>query len=234
MPENCIYLLHPQETFLPGIAGWIGEFQEFAASEQDWFNWDLVTIPYDEANSFTARDVYSRVAERLGPVVMLENVQTSARERLRKLLRYRSVVVVTRAGRVTDILDALLSARERFIAGEPFLPRKFVVAILILRKLINGDYWGGGAKNKAYAYADELAKGRGVDEQFADVAKQVANDLFLHDLLLKKPSKGRKKYALNPTRRADIHSAAEECEFPERLQHLLKRDTSEVSAKHLQ
>lgn len=233
MPENSIYLLHPQETFLPGIGGWIDDFREFAASEGDWSNWTLETISYDEKNNFNARGVFSRVVGRIGPVVVVEKVQTPAKEHLRELLRHRSVVVVTHASDTTQILDSLNCARSRYLTGEPFLPRKFVVAVLILRKLERGNYWGGGAKNKAYAYADELAKGRGVDEQFADIAREVANDLFLHDLLVSKPSKGRTKYALNPSQRESVHAAVNDCSFGEKLRRVLVKDQNEVSARLL-
>lgn len=233
MPDNCIYLLHPQERFLPGIGAWISEYSDFAATEVAWSGWTLQTISYDDANNFSARGVLSRVADRLGPVVLVEKAQTPAKERLRELLRHRSVVVVTYASDATDILAALDCARERFLSGEPFLPRKFVVAVLILRKLERGDYWGGGAKNKAFAYADELAKGRGVDDQFADVSREVANDLYLHDLLVKKPSKSRTKYALNPSRREDVYAAINDCRFSEKLTRILMKDQNEVAARHL-
>lgn len=229
-----LYLLHPLDLFLPGISESITEIAKLFAADESWSGWTLTPIHYDEQNNFSARDVNARVVSDLGPVVILEPVQTPAKERLRTLLRSRSVVVVSQSIDPTDIWQDLELAKQRFDTGEPFLPRKFVVAILILRKLIKGDYWGGGAKNKAYAYADELAKGRGVDDQYADVASEVANVLRLNDLLKSKPGNNRTKYALNSDRRAEILAAAEHCDFQdERLRNVLMRDTREVSAREL-
>lgn len=231
---QSIYVLHPRERFLPSIGEWLAEVAQLLESDPSWAEWKLVTISYDDANTFAVRDLCSRVGQQLGPVVLIEPVQTQSRELTRDRLRNRTIVVVVPASNSTDVWGALAVAKERFESGEPLLPRKFVVAILLLRKLIRGNYWGGGAKNKAFAYLDDLAKGRGVDEKFADVIPEVANDLCLKGLLVKKPSQSRKKYGLNPTSRAEIFNATESLSFSdESLHRILMGDRREVSARLL-
>jgi len=229
------YVLHPQERFLPGINAWTHDLRSLLAADSEWANCRLIAIPHDDTNGFSANDLFSRIAGALGPVIIVEQVQTAPRENLRRLLRSRTIVSVADCIQgPEDLWQELETARKRFQSGEPFLPRKFVVAVLILRKLIHGDYWGGGAKYKAYAYVDNLAKGRGVDDQFSDVTSEVANDLINKGMLLKKPSNRRKKCALNPERRGEIIEAATSHTFrDEPLERLLLRDKQEVSARLL-
>ena len=138
----------------------------------------------------------------------------------------------------TDLFAEATAARQLHLAGEPVLPRKFAVAILLLRKLRRGKYWGGN-HNKNYLWVDDLAKGRGVDEQFSDVVAEVANLMYLHGFLIAKyggaggHSKGQ-KYALNPDLRADIESACHEGNFAEiPLRRILLKDAAVVSARIL-
>jgi hypothetical protein len=196
----------------------------------------IETVAYDDKNNFSARDLHIRVVSNLGPVVIAGAVQTPAREHLRERLQNRSVVVVADdVSSPADLWAALEDARRLFDSGEPHLPRKFVAAILLLRKLIRGDYWGGGAKNKAFAWLDNLAKGRGVDDQFADIIEEVVNDLFSHGLLVKKVSYGGKKYGLNQEAREAIFHAADSLTFTdEALRRLLMKDKRLVSARMLE
>ena len=55
---------------------------------------------------------------------------------------------------------------------------------------------------------NDLAKGRGVDERYAEIAHVVANDLLQQQLLIFKTSQGKKKYALNPARTPEVHAVA--------------------------
>lgn len=106
----------------------------------------------------------------------------------------------------------------------------FVAAVLIVRKLEAGHYWGGNAKG--YMYADVLAKGRGVPDQFADIVAHVAHVLLLKGVLIRKPSQGRAKYALNPKRKSEVYAIVEAAAFHnEALRRLLNKDPKEVSAR---
>ena len=104
----------------------------------------------------------------------------------------------------------LLELRNLFASGEPFLPRRLVVAMLIVRKLHRHTYWGG-SHEKNFIWVDEIAKGRGVDSAFKDVAQDVANFLQLKGLLVPKYGRGKRKkgqkYALNSDRMNDIQDS---------------------------
>jgi hypothetical protein len=159
----------------------------------------------------------------------MENVQRKALEDLRHRLRTRAVVMVKSVADSTDLWEALDEAKRRFDSGEPFLPRKFVVAVLIIRKLRKGNYWAG--KQKGYLWREDLAKGRGLDERYADIADVVANDLLQHEILIPKTSQGTKKYALNPARKPEVHAIANDGIFwNKKLEKILMKDTDEVSA----
>jgi hypothetical protein len=135
-------------------------------------------------------------------------------------------------GDSTDLWKAVEEARARHEAGEPLLARKFVLAVLLVRKLRNGHYWRGNAKG--YLWYSDLAKGRGVDERFADIVQEVANDLFIHEILVKKISQGKSKYALNPDRKEEVHAIADTGTFHnKRLKHVLERDQRKESASYL-
>jgi hypothetical protein len=184
---------------------------------------------YDEQNSFAVQPLFVRVLNRSGPVVLLERVQRKALENLRGRLRTRAVVMVEAVADSADLWQVLEVARRRFESGEPFLPRKYVVAVLIVRKLRKGNYWAG--KEKGYLWQEDLARGRGVDERYSDIAHVVANDLLQHGILIFKTSQGTKKYALNPARKPEIHAIANDGTFGNaKLEKILMRDTDLESA----
>lgn len=232
MRNNRVYLLHPVEKYLPGVAEWIAAAEAFIREDPLWDDWDLHFTPYDDQNSFPVQPLHARVLNNLGPVVLLEKVQGKALNDLRERLRSRAVIVVATVTDDGGIYDQLVVARERFERKEPFLPRKFVVAVLIVRKLRKGNYWAG--KEKGYLWHDDLAKGRGVDERYADIAHIVANDLLQHEILIYKTSQGAKKYALNPSKKPEIHAIADDRIFRnKKLEQILLKDREEVSAHEL-
>ena len=233
MQRRRIYLLHPQDKFLPVVTEWVEEARETLQDDEQWRGWELLAKTYSDQNSFKVRDIILMVRQTVGPLVLIKPVQTKPRELLREALRSRTVILVEPAGDSTDIYRILDEARQRFESGEPFLPRKFVVAVLIVRKLEAGHYWGGNAKS--YMYETDLAKGRGVPEQFADIASKVANDLLLKDVLIRKSSNRKTKYALNPERRPEVYAIVENASFHNQaLDRLLAKDKNEVSARILE
>lgn len=229
MGLHRIYLLHPTEKYLPGAAAWAAEVKALLGREQEWSEWDLIVTPYDGQNSFAVQPLFVRVLNKPGPVVLLEGVQRKAMENLRERLRTRSIILVQSVSDSGELWAVLDEARRRFESGEPFLPRKFVVAVMIVRKLRKGNYWAG--KEKGYLWQDDLAKGRGVDERYADIAHVVANDLLQHEILIFKTSQGKKKYALNPVKKPEVHAFANDgtC-WNQRLEEILMKDTEELSA----
>jgi hypothetical protein len=224
-----IYLFHPREKYLPGVAGWVSDVEMILRADNSWDNWDLIIDLYDDQNTFAVQPLFVKVLNKPGPVILLEKVQRKAFEELRKRLRTRAVILVPMVTEAEGLWEVLAEARTRFESGEPFLPRKFIIAVLIVRKLRKGNYWAG--KEKGYLWYDDLAKGRGVDERYADIAQVVANDLLQQDILIFKTSQGAKKYALNPKRKPEIHAIANDGTFwNQRLEAILMKDKVEISA----
>jgi hypothetical protein len=237
MADFQVYLRYPQERILPGVADWILQARSMLVTEMAWTGWDIESEAYNANGAFSVQSLADKVKNIPGPVFLIEPVQKTAKELLRERLRVKAPVLIERVGNADELWHHFNQARERYLAFCPVLPRRFVAAVLIVRKLIRGHYWGG--KEKGYLYADDLAKGRGVDEGFADIAADVANDLLIKNILIRKPSKGRAKYALNPNRKDIIHligACTTTQEFPEpdeimkRLKHSLVNDNAEVAA----
>lgn len=141
------------------------------------------------------------------------------------------MVLVELANCSADVLNQLQHARSQHLAGEPMLPRKLVIALLLIAKLERHQMWGG--KNKGYMWFSDLAKGRGVAEEFADQLPAVINDLFSRGLLIQKPSGGKKKHALCPQMRREIHEILRTRKFSDDVHRILSRDTRLASARHL-
>lgn len=233
MRPNRVYLLHPRDEYLAAATGWIAEVERLLRAEPSWDDWDLQCIPYNERNGFDVQPLFVRVLHQPGPVLLLERVQGKAIGDLQEKLRTNAIVLLKSPTDPTELWDGVAEARRRHEAGEPLLPRKLVVAILIVRKLRNRNYWGGNAKG--YLWHFDLANGRGVDDRFKDVAEEVANTLFLHDVLIKKTSQGQLKYALNPKRKPEVYAIAGSGVFENKhLERLLSADHRQESAEYLQ
>ena len=151
--------------------------------------------------------------------------------RLRAKLRTFAIVVHADVTCSTSLLGAVSDTVRRHIQGEPLLPRKFVLAVLLVRKLHRGLYWAGNAKG--YLWGSDLAKGRGVDEQYRDIVQEVTNLLLMNGILTFKTSKGSKKYALNPDNKREVYKILEEEQFPQNVERSLFRDDQFVSVGEL-
>ena len=127
-------------------------------------------------HGFRVTDILSRVGSDLGPVLIFGSAQTAPRQEVKQHLAGKTVVRVTNPSDSTEMWSDLLELRNLFASGEPFLPRRLVVAILIVRKLYRHNYWGG-SHQKNFIRGDEIANGRGVDSAFKDIAQDVANFL---------------------------------------------------------
>jgi hypothetical protein len=232
MRIDQVYLLHPRPKYLPLIGDWIGEVEQILRADAAWYNWGIHPTQYDDRNSFDVQLLFVRVLNRRGPVLLLQPVQLKALGDLQQKLRTHAIVLVKSPADSLELWEAIEEARSRHENGEPLLPRKMVVAILIVRKLRNRHYWGGNAKG--YLWHFELARGRGVDERFQDVVED-ANTLLLNEILIKKTSKGQIKYALNQRRDAEVHAIADSGTFQNKhLEKVLLRDTRQESAEYLQ
>ncbi len=186
----------------------------------------------DRRNDFRVDELIRLVERQRGPVLVFDCANSRTMAICRQKLLRRSTVVSRFPQDETDLWATLCHAREQHLRGEPQLPRKLVAAVLIVRKLMAGDYWGG-ENHKNFLYSDELAKGRGVDETFRDIAPEVASILSQYSLLQTKYGggrSGRQKYALNPEYRGILHSIANNATFPEPLERLFFKDRVLVSA----
>jgi len=202
-----LYVVCQAEVRAPALIPWLREAWRVVEVDPDWADWDLAVKEADEQNSFNARDIASQVLSSRGPVLVLGQLKRSAVALLQERIGLR--VVVTHEptiGDSTDVYSAVQRALEQHLRGDPQVPRRLAVALMLVRKLLKGDYWGGGAKAKAFLSVEELAKGRGLDEQFADAAPEVANMLEMKGLLVKKTGDGHVKYGLNPKQRDDIYA----------------------------
>lgn len=231
MSRKRIYLCHPNSRQNPMVESWVHEIREMISADAGWSGWSLHTWEYDLRCSVSINDVAATIKGAIGPCVLLRNVQQRVIVELREKLAGRTEVWVKSFRDVTDILHILQEARDQHLRGEPMLPRKLVVALLLVAKLERHNMWGG--RNKGYMWASDLPKGRGLSEEFADQLPAVINDLYSDSLLIQKPSGGRKKYALNPERRREIHDILRTRKFSERLHPILSRNPRLTSARHL-
>ena len=231
MVSRPIYICYPNERQNPLARTWVHEVKEILEQDPQWTGWALTEWEYDNSCSIPINDVASVISAAPGPCVLLRNVQQKVVSGLRNKLLGRAVVLIGDANDSTDVFASLSEARKLHLVGEPMLPRKHVVALLLIAKLEKHQMWGGN--NKGYMWTPDLAKGRGVDERFADQIPEVVNDLLSYNLLAFKTSKGRRKYALEPAQRTEIHRLLRELTFQNKLQAILDRDSRVESAREL-
>lgn len=231
MSRKPIYLCHPNSRHNPMMESWVREIREVISEDPAWSGWSLHSCEYDLRCSVSINDVAATIKGAIGPCVLLRDVQQRVVVELRERLAGRAEVRVESFQDATDILSILQAARDQHLRGEPRLPRKLVVALLLVAKLERHNMWGG--RNKGYMWASDLPKGRGLSEKFADQLPEVIGDLYSESLLIQKPSGGRRKYALNPDRRREIHSILQARKFSGRLHRIFSRSPRLTSARHL-
>jgi hypothetical protein len=106
-----------------------------------------------------------------------------------------------------------------------------IVALLVMAKLEANHMWAGNAKG--YMWAADIPKGRGVDEMYKDRTPHVLNLLYQHHLLVKKPSQGKAKYALNVQCRTEIYEVLRDRKLPREVERLLQRHPTLESVRSL-
>lgn len=231
MSRNRIYLGHPNERLHPAMPGWVATVRDLIDNNHAWNGWDLRTWEYDMHSALSVSDLTAAIRSVVGPCVLLRNVQQKVANGLRDRLHDHTVVLLGDAASSGDIQRLLQEARNLHMVGEPMLPRKQIIALLLIAKLRDQNMWGG--RNKGYMWKSVLAKGRGLDEEFADQLPAVINDLFNKKLIIRKTSNGKHKYALNPDERKAIHDVIRTKTFPPDLHKVLTRDRRLDSARHL-
>lgn len=229
--DEHLYIIVPAAPYLPVIGDWKDEITATLQADPQWRGWSAHWIAMDGSNGFVVNDIKARVFQHLGPVLVFDCARQGPLGLLQSALHSRTVVeILTAPPTSTDLWEAIVEIRKKHDSGEPFLPRKLIAAVLLVRKLYRGGYWGG-TRNKNYLRGDDLANGRGVSEDFKDIILGVENDLYLHGIVIRKG--GALKCALNPKARHRIEEIRVNASFDETLARILMRDRKLVSAKLL-
>ncbi len=193
LPMPRLYVYHPLSHYSRiDYEPWLTELSDAFTNDPDWADWDLKTFAY-QGSSFRINDLRSRVGVAPGAVLFLEPVDSQAVGEFRRL---RPLIPVVRAnvGSSAELQMISQTLREQQRCGEPRLPRRLVVAILIIRKLLNRNFWSG---NHSYLKGDDLRKG-GYPVALLAAVEDVANLLLIQKILQIKTKKGKgTKWALN-------------------------------------
>ncbi len=215
---------------MPGVGARVAEVRALIETSELWKGkWSIRVDSYNDQNGFDPQPLAENVRRRPSPVVLLEPVQRHPCARLEKNLEDHSIVLVERADNSIDLLQVLENVRMRHESGEPLIPRRFALAILLLRKLEKRKYWGG--RDKGYMYYDDLVKGRGVDVSFKDELPAVVGILVARNILEKKPSRHRQKFALKQTSKKEVYDIIERRDLT--LLAPLRRDKNRISCRCL-
>ncbi len=196
MPVPHLHILHPPETRLPGVASWLAELEELLRDEPTWDDCVFHRIVYDEQASFDVPTAVDLVRRSPGPVILLQKVQTSVRERFEAMLGREAMVYVINGGCAEDVWSACEAARKEYEGGEPSIPIREAIAFLILRKLERQGKWGG-TNNKNFLWSRNLPKG-GFPKDIVEpcMILDAAEALVRAGVLQVKTSQGQRKYAL--------------------------------------
>lgn len=226
---NPIYLYYPREIVYPGITGWVEA--AIASFTEDTPGWSVRQGTYDGQNNFAATALFVRAKNKAGPIILLHPVQAKPLRILREKLGNNVVILDRTVAGPEDIWAAISDAVALTEQGEPMLPRRLVIAVLIVRKLLRQDKWGG---THNYLWARDLPKG-GFPAIMTDSVLSVANDLRHHGVLTAKSKNGSNKYALNSDAPEGVHAAAEaNFSFNNDLDGILRRDRDLVPATLLE
>ena len=91
---------------------------------------------------FRVTDVLSRVGSELGAVLIFGSAQAAPRQEVRQRLAGKTVVKLTEPADSTELWSDVREIKELFASGEPFLPRRLIATMLIVRKLYRHKSWG--------------------------------------------------------------------------------------------
>jgi hypothetical protein len=193
-----LYVICPLELYFPGVESWIVEAWATLPEEHQAAVWVYEISRADGSNAFNPLVVYSKIAQSIGPVLIVGAIKQGPITVLTTKLVTKCVISHVKTPTNADSLrDAIVQILGRHQKGEPYVPIRLAATLQILWKLQKEKFWGGDAKNKAYIWARDLPKGRGVTERIAPYVPMVANELVLKGLLKTKPSQGGLKYALD-------------------------------------
>jgi hypothetical protein len=141
--------------------------------------------------------VSDRVKRDPGPVILIQKVQHSTRNRLEQIVGQVSQVISSDVWDTDSLWSVLEAARVGYEEGHPLISVRELLAYRIVRKLAAQDKWGGEAKNKAFLWEEDLPNG-GFPAEFTNRREilDVAHMLVSVEILTTKKSQGEVKYAL--------------------------------------
>ncbi|MGY6000044.1 hypothetical protein [Stenotrophomonas maltophilia] len=200
-----------------------------AAPTWDAASWDLRVRYYKADGSVDAVDFASAAIQSLGPVLLLQPIQSNAHDAIHLRLSGKVPVLRRMVSDLNELSQAISEAIEAFNSGEPTISLDLAVALMLMHKLDNNHKWAGNAKS--YMWGDDLGKGRGFEEEYVPRLPQVLRVLQNAEILVYKLSKSKRKYALNPDMRAQIHDMMRTRRFPEAVQHGLLANGGRVSVR---
>jgi hypothetical protein len=189
------------------------------------------------ANSFKFKDVYANFIRTPGPILLIGQLQVNDKRHLEEKVAGRVVIhTCSSPEESTDVYDAVLNVVERHCNGEPQIPARLGVALLLVAKLERKHFWGGNAKN--FLTVNSLAKGNGLDERYAALAKEIAEYLSSEHravrLLTCKTGDGYPKFACNNGDRNAVYEFLRTRKVPsERMMNWLNSGGQYISAQEL-
>lgn len=233
----ALHVICPLEKYFPNLENWINEAWAKLNCEGVLQDWSVRILRADQNSTFRPLDMYSVIKETAGPVLILGGISQAAISVLNTKLFFVCVSHhVSAPQHVDQISDAIRELLRRHDDGEPHIPIRFAAAIQILRKLQKHKYWGGEAMNKAFIWADDLPKGRGVTAATSGTTMLVAAELASRGLLKSKRSNGKLKFALNRDALPTMNSLFD-CDW-ERVNNALQKwlfnDSSTVPVSEVQ
>ena len=205
--------------------------QVLAAASWDPASWELDITYYEGNTSVDAKDFSSHLLKNPGPLLLLRPIQSTARIEIQSKVGDRIPVLIRDVPDLDALKQAIADVLAAYKAGEPQIPLDQAVALLFMHKLEDNHMWAGNAKS--YMWNDDLRKGRGFDERHAHRLPHVLSMLEKASFLVNKNSQGKKKWALNPAIRGEIHETLRSRHFPNELRHALGSHDVQISVRVL-
>lgn len=228
---HCLHIAHPSDKKIHGFAAAVTTFIANHAAPALGPDWIVRTKVFDARDSINATDYVAEILTAPGPLLVVRPVQTNTLVELTTRLEGRQLVVVSEVYDVATLDEAVRELKTQFDAGEPLIPLRRAVALMLLRKLDRERMWGGNAKG--YMWYDWIRKGRGIDEIYHEHVGDLVFLLHQHDYLISKPSSSKKKYALNPAKRVDIGDILRNRKFPDIIERVFARHGQTTSSRVL-
>lgn len=232
-----LYVVYADGEFLP-YAGWIAEAWEVIKEDRtEHADWCLSTAATADSNqNFHAPNALSVIARAPGPALLVGRLSTLSVALLEKKLKDLAISQRCEATDSTAIYQAMLDLISRHVRGEPEIPRRLAVALMLIAKLERMHYWGGNAKN--FMSVHNLAKGNGLDKKYADTAHNVAEYLSSEKhavrLMADKLGDGAPKYACNNAERVRVYDFLRNWAVDDpKIMQWFARDSLKVSTREL-